>query len=146
MLMRWEPFSEMNSLQREINRLFSDTMKREGTGSGEFVTRSWAPSVDVIEKENEILVKAEIPGMEQKDIEVHLEDNQLTIKGERKFEKEDKGENYIRQERVYGSFYRSFTIGSGIQADKVNASYKSGILEIVLPKEEKVQPKKIEIK
>ncbi len=146
MLMRWEPFSEMNSLQREINRLFSDTMKREVTGSGEFVTRSWAPSVDVIEKENEIVVKAEIPGMEQKDIDVHLEDNQLTIKGERKFEKEDKGENYIRQERVYGSFYRSFTIGSGIQADKVNASYKNGILEIVLPKEEKVQPKKIEIK
>lgn len=146
MLMRWEPFSEMNSLQREINRLFSDSMKREGTGSGEFVTRSWAPSVDVIENENDIVVKAELPGMEQKDIDVHLEDNQLTIKGERKFEQEDKGENYLRQERVYGSFYRSFTIGSGIQADKVSANYKNGILEIVLPKEEKVQPKKIEIK
>jgi len=146
MLMRWDPFSEMNSLQREINRLFSDSMKREGTGTGEFVTRSWAPSVDVIDKENEIVVKAELPGMEQKDIDVHLEDNQLTIKGERNFEKEDKGENYLRQERVYGSFYRSFTIGSGIQADKVNANYKNGILEIVLPKEEKVQPKKIEIK
>ncbi|HPZ10467.1 MAG TPA: Hsp20/alpha crystallin family protein [Candidatus Eremiobacteraeota bacterium] len=147
MLVRWNPFNEMNSLQREINRLFSDTlMKGEGTSETPLAGRAWTPAVDIVENEKEIIVKVELPGMEQKDIDVALEDNQLTIKGERKFEKEEKGDNYIRQERVYGSFYRAFTVGTAIQHDKITASYKNGILEITLPKEEKVQPKKIEIK
>jgi len=147
MLVRWDPFREMNTLQREINRLFADSMTREGKDeTGLVQEKSWMPAVDISENEKEFLVKAELPGLEQKDIEVSLEENRLTIKGEKKFEQEEKGENYLRREMTYGSFYRAFNITAPIKEDGIKANYKSGILEITLPKEEKAQPKKIEIK
>jgi len=146
MLVRWNPLNEMNSLQREINRLFADTMTKEaGSETRMAPVKSWMPAVDIKEDEKEIVLKVELPGMEQQDIDVHLEENQLTIKGEKKFKVEEKGENYIRQEITYGTFYRAFSVTSPIQEGNIKATYKNGILEILLPKEEKVQPKKIKI-
>ena len=146
MLVRWDPFREMNSLQREINRLFADTKSREGNDEAGYIKeRAWMPAVDISENEKEFVVKAEIPGMEQKDIEVSLEENRLTIQGERKEEKEEKGENYLRREMTCGSFYRAFNITTPVDDEKIKATYKNGILKIALPKVEKAQPRKIEI-
>ena len=147
MLVRWDPFREMNSLQREINRLFADSKSREGNEEKGFVKESsWMPVVDISENEKEFIVKAELPGMEQKDIEISLEENRLTIQGERKVEKEEEGENYLRREMTCGSFYRAFNITTSVDDEKITASYENGILKISLPKVEKAKPKKIEIK
>jgi HSP20 family protein len=108
-------------------------------------TMAWNPSVDILEKENEIVFEAELPGMNAKDIEVKLDNNVLMLKGERNFEKESKEENYHRVERAYGSFSRSFSLPSAVDGDKVTAEYKDGILKIVLPKREEVKPKPIKV-
>ncbi|MCG6916206.1 MAG: Hsp20/alpha crystallin family protein [Deltaproteobacteria bacterium] len=108
--------------------------------------REWLPAFDVSETENEILVKAELPGMEVKDIDIALTDGLLTIKGERKLEKEDKKENYHRIERQFGSFSRSLNLGSKVKAEGIEAAYKDGILTVTLPKAEESKPKKIEVK
>jgi HSP20 family protein len=108
--------------------------------------REWLPAFDVSETENEIMVKAELPGMDVKDIDIALTDGLLTIKGERKLEKEDKMENYHRIERQFGSFSRSLNLGSKVKAEGIEAAYKDGILTITLPKAEESKPKKIEVK
>ena len=107
---------------------------------------TWHPRMDVVEKDKEIIVKMDIPGMKQDDIKVTLEDNVLTISGERKFEKDDKKDNYHRVERFYGNFTRSFTLPLTVDSKKINATYKNGVLELVLPKKEETQPKQINIK
>ena len=129
MLVKWDPFSEMTALQRNINRLFTDTMmggEREGVDTTPALwTRRWAPAVDITESENEIVVEAEIPGMVQDDIDVNIEDNQLTIKGEKKTVDKKEGENFVRREMSYGSFYRAFTLATPIKEDDVEAKYKN---------------------
>jgi len=145
MLVKWNPFYEMNTLQKEINKLFTSAQEGGGEASS-LEKRGWVPEVDICENEHDIRVMVAIPGMEQKDIDVSLEDNQLVIKGEKKLEKEDKGKNYIRREISYGSFYRAFTVSTHVKENEIKANYKSGVLEIILPKEEKAKPKKIEIK
>ena len=107
--------------------------------------REWLPAFDISETEDEVIVKAEVPGMDVEDIDITLTDGLLTIKGERKLEKEDKGENYHRIERQFGSFSRSFNVGAKVKADGIDAGYKDGILTITLPKAEEDEPKKIEV-
>jgi HSP20 family protein len=108
-------------------------------------TTSWSPSVDIFETEGEIVVKAELPGMDRKDIALHLENNVLSIRGERRFEKETKEENYHRIERSYGNFSRSFSIPATVDEEKIRADYKDGVLKIILPKKEQAKPKQIKI-
>ena len=142
-LTRWEPFREFTTLQDRVNRLFRDTY---GDGRDEALTTSnFAPPVDVYEDEHNITLKIEVPGIEEKDIDVRIENNTLTVHGERKFEKEEKEENFRRVERQYGSFTRSFTLPNTIDAEKVQANYDKGILKVQLAKKAEAKPKQIKV-
>ncbi|MEK6589825.1 MAG: Hsp20/alpha crystallin family protein [Nitrospinota bacterium] len=144
-LVRWEPFKDLLSIQERMNRLFEDNFFRT-RGLGEELTKgTWTPAVDIYETQQDIVLKAELPGLDQKDISVEVRDNTLTLKGEKKFEKEVKEENYHRVERSYGTFQRMFTLPDIVQQDKVTAKFKDGVLEIILPKEEKTKPKLIKV-
>ena len=144
-IVRWQPFSTL-AAEREFDRLFRDSFTTfGGEREAEPSTRPWAPAVDIYETENSIVLKAELPGIDPKDVEVRVEDNTLYLKGERKFEKETKDENYHRVERSYGSFARSFSLPNSIDADKVVAEYKDGVLNLTLPKREEAKPKTIRI-
>mgnify|MGYP005838469767 CR=1 FL=1 len=142
MISRWDPFRDLSVLQDRINRIFNDATRGSSEGAS---TRTWAPVVDIAETDNDLVVRAELPGMKREDIDVEVTGESLTIRGERKFD-EDAKDQYIRVERPYGPFQRSFTIGVPVQADKVKAAYRDGILEVTIPKAEEVKPKKIEIK
>jgi len=137
-LIRWDPFREFNTLPARFGGLL-------GKNWDEPLSTGWNPSVDVFENENEVVFKAELPGMNAKDIEVKLENNVLTLKGERQFEKETKEENYHRVEREYGNFSRSFALPTAVNGDKVTAEYKDGVLKIILPKKEETKAKPIKI-
>ena len=143
-VVRWDPFRDLGMLQDRMNRLFDDAGRGWRTDEPA-ATTSWSPSVDIFETEGEIVAKAELPGMERKDITLHLENNVLTLQGERKFEKETKEENYHRIERSYGHFSRSFSIPATVDDEKIRADYKDGVLKIVLPKKEQAKPKQIKI-
>lgn len=143
MLTRWDPFRDLVSFQERMNRLFQDTLgpsREELMTSGTFV-----PPVDIYEDEHAITLKLEVPGMEEKDIEVQLENNTLTVRGERKFEKEEKEENFHRIERRYGAFARSFTLPNTVDPGKVEANYENGILKIQLAKRAEAKPKQIKV-
>jgi HSP20 family protein len=143
-LTRWDPFRDLSILQERMNRVFEDAGR--GWRSDEpSSTTTWSPAVDIYETENEIIVQAELPGVDRKDISLNLEKNVLTLKGERRFEKETKQENYHRIERSYGGFSRAFSIPAVVDEDKIRADYKDGILKIGLPKKEQVKPKQIQI-
>ena len=141
---RWDPFRDLNILQDRMNRLFDDT-GRTWRPDEPSATTTWSPAVDIFETAGEIVVKAELPGVDRKDISLHLENNVLTVKGERRFEKETKEENYHRVERAYGGFSRSFSIPATVDEEKIRADYKDGILKIILPKKERAKPKQIRI-
>ena len=142
-LTRWEPFREFTTLQDRMNRLFRDSF---GDVRDEaLTTSSFAPPVDVYEDEHSITLKIEVPGIEEKDIDVRIENNTLTVHGERKFEKEEKEENFRRVERQYGSFTRSFTLPTTVDADKVQAHYDKGILKVQLAKKAEAKPKQIKV-
>jgi HSP20 family protein len=130
--------------QRDFGRLFREAFSPLFS-EAEVSTRSWAPPVDIYETENDIILKAELPGVDPKDVEVRVEDNNLYLKGERKFEKEVKEQNYHRVERSYGSFARSFSLPNSINADQVKAEYKDGLLTLTMPKREEAKPKTIKI-
>ena len=139
----WKPFGEVRSLRREMDKLWEDFF-----GGGELVApeSGWLPAVDISETKDAIKVKAELPGMEPKDVEISLTGDILTIKGEKKQKTESKDENYHRIETRYGSFSRAIRLPVAVQADKIEASYEKGVLSIVLPKKEEVKPKQIEVK
>jgi HSP20 family protein len=143
-IVKWEPFRDLLSTQREFDRLFREAFS-PWFGETELSTRSWAPPVDIYETDNDIVLKAELPGVDPKDVEVRVEDNTLYLKGERKHEKEVKEQNYHRVERSYGSFARSFSLPNSINADKVKAEYKDGLLTLTMPKREEAKPKTIKI-
>ena len=143
-IVRWEPFRDLLTTQREFDRLFKEAFSPM-SGETEVSTRSWAPPVDIYETEDAIVLKAELPGVDPKDVEVRVEDNTLYLKGERKFEKEVKEQNYHRVERSYGSFARSFSLPNSIDAEKVKAEYKDGMLTLTMPKREEAKPKTIKI-
>ncbi len=139
-IVRWDPFSDLVQLRDEIGRWFEGTEKTQEKRSA-----VWAPEVDIKETDKEVTLRADLPGMKLEDIDVSVEENQLIIKGKRKYEKEEKEKDFVRLERSYGSFYRSFNIGVPIKEDKIKASYKDGVLEINVPKAEVKRPKKIQI-
>ena len=141
-LTRWEPFREFSTLQDRMNRLFRDTY---GSEDEALTSTAFAPPVDVYEDEHNITLKIEVPGIDEKDIDVRLENNTLTVHGERKFEKEEKEENFRRVERRYGSFTRSFTLPNTIDAENVTANYDKGVLNIKLAKKSEAKPKQIKV-
>ena len=143
-IVRFDPFEDLTRLQREVNRLFEDN-GRPGRSAEPASTRAWAPVVDIFEDQNEIVVKAELPGIRQEDIDIELTGDTLTIKGQRKFEDTARKDNYVRIERAYGQFQRAFTIGVPVQNEAVTAGYKDGVLEVHLPKSEATKPKKVKV-
>lgn len=143
-LARWEPFREFATLQDRINRVFRDSYS--GASQDDSLTSSsFAPAVDVYEDEHKVALKIEVPGIDEKDIDVRVENNTLTVHGERKIEKEEKEENYRRVERQYGSFTRTFTLPTTVDSDKVSANYDKGVLNITLPKKAEAKPKQIKV-
>lgn len=139
-IVRWDPFSDLVQLRDEIGRWFEGTERPK-----ERQTAIWAPEVDIKETEKDVTLNVDLPGMKLEEIDVSVDEGQLVIKGERKLEKKEEEKDYIRIERSYGSFYRSFNIGVPVLEDQIKASYKDGVLEIVLPKAEAKKPKKIAI-
>ena len=142
-LTRWEPFREFATLQDRMNRLFRESFN-EGRDES-LTTTSFAPAVDVFEDEHKVALKIEVPGIEEKDIDVRVENNTLTVHGERKIEKEEKEENYRRVERQYGSFTRTFTLPTTVDTENVSANYDKGVLKITLPKKAEAKPKQIKV-
>jgi HSP20 family protein len=142
---RWDPFRDLGILQERMNRVFEDAAVRGWKNDEPSATTSWSPAVDIYETDNEIMVQAELPGIDRKDIALQLENNVLTLKGDRRFEKETNQENYHRIERSYGGFSRAFTIPTIVDEDKIRADYRDGILKIALPKKEQVKAKQIKI-
>src|SRR5213595_1514773 len=142
-LTRWDPFREFSTLQDRMNRLFQQSY---GDREEALTTSTFAPAVDVYEDEHNVTLKIEVPGIDEKDIDVRIENNLLTVHGERKFEKEEKEENFRRVERQYGSFTRSFTLPSSVETENIQASYDKGMLEIRLAKKAEAKPKQIKVK
>lgn len=142
-LTRWEPFRGLANLQEQVNRLFEDTVFRGRAGDSDLT--AWAPAVDIHEAEQELVVKADLPGMEEKDLDVRVENNILTIRGERKAEKEVSEDNYLRVERSYGAFSRSFTLSNTVDTEKIKAEYRDGVLTLHIPKREEAKPKQIKV-
>lgn len=144
-IVRWEPFRDLLSLQERMNRLFDESY-RSRTGEDDWALGgSWAPAVDIYEHENNIVLKAELPGVDPKDVDIRLENNTLTLRGERKFDSDVKKENYHRVERAYGSFTRSFTLPTIVDQNNIKAEFKDGVLRVTLPKREEARPKQIQI-
>ena len=142
-LTRWDPFREFNTLQDRMNRLFHDSF---GEGREEaLTTTAFAPPVDVYEDEHNVTLKIEVPGIEEKDIDVRIENNTMTVHGERKFEKDEKEENYRRVERQYGSFTRTFTLPNTVDTENVSANYDKGVLKIKLAKKAEAKPKQVKV-
>ncbi|MBN2331928.1 MAG: Hsp20/alpha crystallin family protein [Deltaproteobacteria bacterium] len=142
-LVKWTPFRDLMTIQDQINRLFEDSLQR--TDEKRLMAPSWQPLVDIYEDGQAIIIKAELPEVDEKDIQLNIENNTLTIKGERKLEQEEKKDNYHRVERFYGSFTRSFDLPTTVDQDGIKASYDKGVLKITLPKKEEVKPKKVQI-
>ncbi len=141
-LTRWEPFREFVTLQDRMNRLFRDS---QGGQEEALTTSTFAPPVDVYEDEHNITLKIEVPGIDEKDIDVRVENNTLTVHGERKFEKEEKEENYRRVERQYGSFTRTFTLPTTVDSENIQADYDKGVLKVKLAKKAEAKPKQIKV-
>ena len=139
---RWDPFRDVVTLQNRLNSLFRDF--NEG-GDSPLTTASFVPAVDIYEDPQKVVLKLEVPGIEEKDLDVRVENHTLTVKGERKFEKEEKEENFHRIERRYGSFYRAFTLPSTVDTENVQASYNAGVLKLELKKKAEAQPKQIKV-
>src|SRR5688500_7179563 len=145
-LVRWNPFNEMSLLQNQMNRLFESALHGwPSESNGTTGTTNWIPAADIYESENELFVNLDLPGVDPKLVDVRVENNVLTIRGERQFEEKQNKENYHRVERSYGAFARSFTLSTAVDADKIRASYKAGVLSITLPKAEAAKPKRIQI-
>src|SRR6202030_4785608 len=146
-LTRWEPFREFSTMQdrmNRMNRLFRESYSQEAPEEA-LTTTNFAPPVDIYEDEHTITLKLDVPGIEEKDIDVRIQDNTLTVHGERKIEKEEKEENYRRVERQYGSFTRTFTLPQTVDTENVSATYEKGVLKISLPKKAEAKPKQIKV-
>lgn len=140
---RWEPFRGLNTLQEQVNRLFEDNFARSRSSHAELA--SWTPAVDIFETENELVVKADLPDLQEKDIDVRVENNTLTIRGERKFNNEVHEDNYLRVERAYGTFTRNFSLPNTVNTEGIRAEYRNGVLSVRMPKREETKPKQIKI-
>jgi HSP20 family protein len=138
---RFDPFRDVVTLQSRLNSLFRDFNE----GEGALTAASFVPAVDIYEDPQKVVLKLEVPGIEEKDLDVRVENHTLTVKGERKFEKEEKEENFHRIERRYGSFYRAFTLPSTVDTENIGASYNAGVLKLELKKKAEAQPKQIKV-
>jgi len=144
---RWDPFRELDELQTRLSALFGRApVRKNGSKDEALAVAEWAPVVDIVEDDNEYLIKAELPEVKKEDVKVTVQDDVLTISGERMFEKEEKGRKYHRMERAYGSFARSFTLPEDADGEKVAAEFKDDVLKVHLPKSEQAKPKSIEVK
>ena len=142
---RYDPFRDLRNLQEEVNRLFTGNLAR--TFDDEGIARgSWSPNVDIYENKDQIVLEAELPGMKREDFDLSIENNVVTLRGERHFEKKDDADNYHRVERAYGSFTRSFTLPNTVTADGATADYSHGVLRVTIPKREETKARRIEIK
>ena len=139
---RFEPFRGLSALQDQVNRIFNQTAGSKEYESG---LTAWAPAVDIYETPNELVVKADLPDVEEKDIDIRVENNLLTIRGERKFDKAVSEDNYLRVERTYGTFSRSFSLPNTVNAEAIRAEYKNGVLTISLPKREESKPRQVKV-
>src|ERR1700752_405779 len=143
-IVRYDPFRDLRTLQEKVNRLFPTNLTRafddEGIGRG-----AWAPSVDIYENKDQIVLEAELPGMKQEDFDLSIANNVITLRGERKFEKTDETDNYHRVERSYGSFTRSFTLPQTVSAEGASAEYNNGVLRVTLPKREETKSRRIQV-
>jgi HSP20 family protein len=140
-LSRFEPFRGV-TLQDQINRLFNDVFERQGEESS---LTSWAPAVDIFETEHELVVKADLPEIDPKELDIRVENNILTIRGERKFESKVSQDKYLRVERAYGSFARSFSLANTVNSEAIKADYQNGVLTLTVPKREEAKPKQIKV-
>ena len=138
---RFEPFRS-NPLQDQLNRLFNEAFERSSEESN---LTTWAPAVDIYETEHELVVKADIPEIKPEELDIRVENNILTIRGERKFEKQVNESNYLRVERSYGSFSRSFALANTVNSEAIKAEYKNGVLTLTIPKREEAKPKQIQV-
>jgi len=140
-LSRWEPFREQVALESQFNRMFNELFNR----SQESNLSAWAPAVDILENEHELVVEADLPDVKPEELDVRVENNILTIRGERKFEKKGDEKNYLRVERSYGSFSRSFSLANTVNSEAIKADYKDGVLTLTIPKREEAKPKQIKV-
>ncbi len=141
-LSRFEPFRGVSTLQDQINRLFSDVLERTGEDSN---LTSWAPAVDIYETEHELVVKVDLPEVDPEDLDIRVENNILTIRGDRKFESKASEDKYLRVERAYGSFSRSFSLANTVNSEAIKADYRDGVLTLSIPKREEAKPKQIKV-
>lgn len=139
---RLQPFRGFSTLQDQVNRIFNETVRNQ---EDESTLTAWAPSVDIFETPNELVVKADLPEVDEKDIDVRVENNLLTIRGERKFDKSVAEDNYLRIERTYGTFSRSFSLPNTVSAEAIRAEYKNGVLTVNLPKREESKPRQVKV-
>lgn len=142
---RYDPFRDLRSLQDEVNRLFTGNVGRSFDDEG-IARGSWHPSVDIYENKEQIVLEAELPGMNREDFDLSIENNIVTLRGERRFEKKDDTDNYHRVERAYGSFTRSFTLPNTVTAEGASADYRNGVLRVTIPKREETKARRIEVK
>ena len=142
-LVRWEPMRELSTLQSEMNRLFSGFFDEQGQGNGS--SRRWAPAIDVFEREDAIFLKADLPGLDEDDVRIEVNDNVLALSGERRSEAQEEKNGYYRVERSYGAFSRSLVLPEGVDPDRIEASFDRGVLEVKVPKPEVRQPRRIAI-
>jgi len=139
---RFEPFRGFTTLQDQVNRLFNESFRTHGEESA---LTTWAPAVDIYETPNELVVKADLPDVSEKDIDIRVENNLLTIRGERKVEKSVSEENFLRVERTYGAFSRSFSLPNTVNSEAIGADYKNGVLTVTLPKREESKPRQVKV-
>jgi HSP20 family protein len=143
-IVRWEPLREFSSLQNEMNRLFNSVFDTPPAGTGGALRR-WMPAMDLVEAEDHFVLRADLPGLSEDDVNIEVEDQTLTISGERKASEQTKKDGYVRVERAFGAFSRSLTLPKGVDADAVTASFDRGVLELRIPKPEERKPRKIAI-
>ncbi len=143
-VIRWEPVRELHSLQQEMNRLFGSFLEPPTTGAAT-AGRQWIPAMDLVEREDHFVLRADLPGVREEDVKIELEDTVLTVSGERLTEREERREGYHRIERATGAFRRSLTLPEGVDAESIKASFETGVLEITIPKPQQRQPQRVQI-
>jgi HSP20 family protein len=139
---RWDPFRNLSTLQEQVNRLFETSYRGRGDNSA---LTTWAPAVDIYETENELVLKADLPEVNERDLDIQIENNMLTIRGERTFDHEVKEDNYLRIERTYGAFSRSFSLPNTVNTEAIKAEYKNGVLRVELPKRAESKPRQVKV-
>ena len=144
-MVKWDPFRDLVSIQDRMNKLFEQTLSRTSRSDEAAAATTWTPPVDIYETPETIVIKAELPGVTREDVDIQIQDSTLVLRGERRFAKDVKEESYLRIERAYGPFHRSFTLPATVQQDKVRAVMRDGVLELELPKADSAKSKRITI-